>query len=44
MFDDFLQALDGEVFDEIPVSIEEFTTSDRYLRLPPLSEYQSQCI
>lgn len=44
MFDDFLQALDGDEFDEIPVSIEEFTTSDRYLSLPPLSEYQYQCI
>jgi len=44
MFDDFIQALDGEEFDEYPVSIEEFTTSDKYLRLPPLSEYQYQCI
>ncbi len=44
MFDDFLQALDGDEFDEIPVSIEEFTTSDRYLSLPPLSEHQYQCI
>lgn len=44
MFDDFLNALDGDEFDEIPVTIEEFTTSDQYLRLPPLSEYQYQCI
>jgi hypothetical protein len=44
VFDDFLQALDGDEFDEIPVSIEEFTTSDRYLSLPPLSEHQYQCI
>ena len=44
MFDDFLQALDGEEFDEFPVTIEEFTTSDKYLRLPPLSQYQYQCI
>jgi hypothetical protein len=44
MFNDFLQALDGEVFEEIPVNIEEFTISDKYLRLPPLSEHQYQCI
>lgn len=44
MFDDFLNALDGDEFDEIPVSIEEFTTSDKYLRLPPLSGYQYQSI
>jgi len=44
MFDDFLQALDGDEFEEFPVSIEEFTTSDKYLRLPPLSEYQYQSI
>jgi len=44
MFDDFLQALDGDEFDEIPVSIEEFATSEKYLRLPPLSEYQYQSI
>lgn len=44
MFDDFLQALDGDEFEEYPVSIEEFTTSDKYLRLPPLSQYQYHCI
>lgn len=44
MFEDFLQALDGDEFDEIPVSIEEFATSEKYLRLPPLSEYQYQSI
>lgn len=44
MFDDFLKALDGDEFDEIPVTIEEFATSEQYLRLPPLSEYQYQSI
>lgn len=44
MFDDFIKALDGDEFEEFPVTIEEFTTSDKYLRLPPLSEYQYQCI
>jgi hypothetical protein len=44
VFDDFIKALDGDEFEEFPVTIEEFTTSDKYLRLPPLSEYQYQCI
>jgi hypothetical protein len=44
VFDDFLKALDGDEFEEFPITIEEFTTSERYLNLPPLSEYQYQCI
>ena len=44
MFDDFIKALDGDEFEQFPVTIEEFTTSDKYLRLPPLSDYQYQCI
>lgn len=44
MFDDFLSALDENVFEETPVSIEEFVTSKNYLYLPPLSEYQYQMI
>lgn len=44
MFDDFLSALDEDEFDEHPVAIEEFVTSDNYLQLPPLSEYQYHAI
>lgn len=44
MFEDFLDALDENVFEETPVSIEEFVTSKNYLYLPPLSEYQYQMI
>ena len=39
-FNEFLDALAGDVFEERPVSIEEFVTSKDYLGLPPLSEYQ----
>ena len=39
-FGDFLEALAGEIFEEIPVALEEFVTSKDYLGLPPLSEYQ----
>ena len=39
-FTDFLDVLDGDAFEEKPVQIEEFVTSDRYLNLPPLSEHQ----
>lgn len=42
--DDFLNILDGEDFEERPVMIEEFCTSEEYLGLPPLSEYQYQMI
>lgn len=37
-------ALSGEDFEERPVEIEEFVTSEEYLGLPPLSEYQYQMI
>lgn len=45
-FDDILNLLDGEDFEERPVEIEEFVTSEEYLNLPdtPLSEYQYQLI
>ena len=43
-FSDFLDALDGESFEERPVSVEEFVTSKDFLGLPPLSEYQYQMI
>lgn len=42
--DDFFlnmfNALSNEDFEEIPVEIEEFVTSENFLKLPPLSEYQ----
>ena len=44
MFEDFLNALDENPFDETPVNIEEFVTSKDYLFLPPLSDYQYQMI
>jgi phage terminase large subunit-like protein len=44
-FDDLVGAIEGEEFEEIPVSIEEFVTGEKYLNLPfPLSEYQYQLI
>lgn len=45
-FGDILNLLDGEDFEERPVGIEEFVTSEEYLNLPdtPLSEYQYQLI
>lgn len=43
-FTEFMDALDGDLFDEKPVSIEVFVTSDQYLSLPPLSDYQYQMI
>lgn len=41
-FGDLLNMLDGEDFEERPVAIEEFVTSEDYLNLPdtPLSEHQ----
>lgn len=43
-FNDVFNALSGEDFEERPVEIEEFVTSEEYLNLPPLSEYQYQMI
>ena len=43
-FSDFLEALHGDDFEETPVTIEEFVTSEKYLALPPLSETQYQMI
>ena len=39
-FSEFMDALEEDIFDEQPVSIEEFVTSKAYLGLPPLSELQ----
>lgn len=45
-FTDILNLMDGEEFEERPVEIEEFVTSEDYLNLPdtPLSEHQYQLI
>jgi hypothetical protein len=45
-FSTYLNALSGDEFEEKPVEIEEFVTSEDYLNLPdtPLSEYQYQLI
>lgn len=43
-FNDVFNALSGEEFEEQPVEIEEFVTSEDYLNLPPLSDYQYQMI
>jgi hypothetical protein len=43
-FNDVFNALSGEDFEEQPVEIEEFVTSEAYLDLPPLSPYQYQMI
>ncbi|QIN94070.1 terminase [Streptomyces phage Wakanda] len=43
-FNDLLNMLDGEDFDERPVSIEEFVQSEDYMGLPALSENQYKLI
>lgn len=43
-FNNVFNALSGEDFEEQPVEIEEFVTSEDFLNLPPLSEYQYQMI
>jgi len=39
-FNDLIDILDGEEFDERPVDLRTFVTSPDYLGLPELSEYQ----
>ena len=39
-FDDFLTVLDDDPFEEYPVDITTFVTSEDYLGQPPLSEIQ----
>jgi len=39
-FNDLIDILDGEEFDERPVDLKTFVTHPDYLGLPPLSEYQ----
>lgn len=43
-FNELLNMLDGEDFEERPVSIETFVQSEDYLNLPPLSENQYKLI
>lgn len=45
-YNDLMNMLDGEDFEERPVDIEEFVTGEKYLNLPdtPLSDYQYQLI
>lgn len=43
-FNDLIDMLDGEEFEERPVDLRTFVTSPDYLGLPPLSEYQSTLI
>lgn len=45
-FTDILSLMDGDDFEETPVEIEEFVTSEDFLNLPdtPLSEHQYQLI
>lgn len=44
MFEDIIGLLGGDEFDETPVELEEFVTSEDYLGLPPLSKYQYDAI
>ena len=37
---EFLDVLDDDPFEEIPVNVNEFVSGQRYLNLPPLSNYQ----
>ena len=39
-FNDFIDILEGDVFEEKPVTIEEFVISEKFLNLPPLSDHQ----
>ena len=39
-FDDLIDILDGEEFEERPVDLQTFVTSPDYLGLPPLSDLQ----
>jgi hypothetical protein len=44
MFEDMIDLLGGDEFEEKPVTIEQFVVDDHYLGLPPLSQYQYQAI
>ncbi len=40
MFDDFLEALKSDSFDEKPVDVKTFVEGEDYLGQPPLSQIQ----
>lgn len=44
MFEDMIDLLAGDEFDEKPVTLEQFVTDENYLGLPHLSQYQYQAI
>lgn len=44
IFKDAFSAVSGAEWEEIPVDIEEFVTSEDFLHLPPLSHYQYQIV
>jgi phage terminase large subunit-like protein len=44
VFEDIIDLLGGDEFEEKPVALEEFVVSEEYLGLPPLSQYQYQAI
>jgi len=44
MFEDIIDLLGGDEFEEKPVELEEFVTSEDFLGLPPLSKYQYDAI
>lgn len=44
LFLEAFNAVSGDDFEERPVEIETFVTSDKFLGLPPLSDYQYQMI
>ena len=44
MFDDFLSALQDDVFEEIPVDAKTFVEGEDYLGQPPLSDIQYQIV
>ncbi len=44
IFHEAFEAVSGAEWSEIPVEIEEFVTSEEFLHLPPLSEFQYQII
>jgi hypothetical protein len=44
VFEDIIDLLGGDEFEEKPVALEEFVVNEQYLGLPPLSQYQYQAI
>lgn len=44
MFDEFLEALDDNPFEEFPVGVREFVEGEKFLNHPPLSEIQYDAV